>query len=399
MSAGPVRSIHDVERRARLARRHHLARSARICDVLSLAGDLVGLHSSSPSTVYLAAFARTITPSFEELERALYEDRTLLRVLGMRRTLFVVPRDLAAIANAACTAKLAVGERTRLLGLIEKQGIAADAPAWLDGVEDETMAALRRRGQAFATELTGDVPALEKKVAFGEGTKWAGQVGMSTRVLFLLATEGKIVRGKPRGTWMSNQYRWVPMDLWIGGDLEQIPTAEARRELARRWLGRFGPATQADVQWWTGWTKTDSLKALREVGAVEVALDGGAGWVLPDDVDPVEETEPWAALLPALDPTVMGWTQRDWYLGEYRPVLFDTNGNAGPTVWWNGRIVGGWAHLAGGTIALRLLEDIGAEGVGAVEAEAARLEPLISAVKVIPLFRTPVERELSVRSE
>jgi hypothetical protein len=121
--------------------------------------------------------------------------------------------------------------------------------------------------------------------------------------------------------------------------------------------------------------------------------------VLPDDVDPVEETEPWAALLPALDPTVMGWTQRDWYLGEYRPVLFDTNGNAGPTVWWNGRIVGGWAHLAGGTIALRLLEDIGAEGVGAVEAEAARLEPLISAVKVIPLFRTPVERELSVRSE
>jgi hypothetical protein len=37
--------------------------------------------------------------------------------------------------------------------------------------------------------------------------------------------------------------------------------------------------------------------------------------------------------------------------------------------------------------------------VGAVEAEAARLEPLIAAVKVIPLFRTPMERELSVRSE
>jgi len=155
VSAAPVRSIHDVERRARLARRHHLARSVRICDVLSLAGDLVGLHSSSPSTVYLAAFARTITPSFEELERALYEDRTLLRVLGMRRTLFVVPRDLAAIVNAACAAKLAVGERTRLLGLIEKQGIAAGASAWLDGVEEETMAALRRRGQALATELTG----------------------------------------------------------------------------------------------------------------------------------------------------------------------------------------------------------------------------------------------------
>jgi hypothetical protein len=189
------------------------------------------------------------------------------------------------------------------------------------------------------------------------------------------------------------------MDLWIGRDLEPIPPVEAKRELARRWLAGYGPATQADVQWWTGWTKTDTVKALRDVGAVEVALDGGAGWVLPDDVDPVEETEPWAALLPALDPTMMGWTQRDWYLGDYRPMLFDSNGNAGPTVWWNGRVVGGWAHLPGGAIAVHLLEDNGKEAVAAVEAEAARLEPLIADVKVIPLFRTPVERELSARSE
>jgi hypothetical protein len=399
VSTVPVRTIHDVERRARLARRHHLAGSARTSDVVSVAGDMVGLHSSSPSTVYLAAFARTVTPSFEDLERALYEDRTLLRVLGMRRTLFVVPRQLAAVVNAACAQKLAIGERTRLLGLIETQGIAADGPAWLEMVEEETLAALRRRGQAIATELSGDVPALKEKVTFGEGTKWAGQFGMSTRVLFLLATEGKIIRGKPRGTWISNQYRWVPMDLWIGRDLEPIPPVEAKRELARRWLAGYGPATQADVQWWTGWTKTDTVKALRDVGAVEVALDGGAGWVLPDDVDPVEETEPWAALLPALDPTMMGWTQRDWYLGDYRPMLFDSNGNAGPTVWWNGQVVGGWAHLPGGAIAVQLLEDNGKEAVAAVEAEAARLEPLIADVKVIPLFRTPVERELSARSE
>jgi Winged helix DNA-binding domain len=399
VSTVAVRTIHDAERRARLARRHHLAGSARSSDVVSVAGDVVGLHSSSPSTVYLAAFARTVTPSFEELERALYEDRTLLRVLGMRRTLFVVPRQLAAVVNAACAQKLATGERKRLLGLIETQGIAADGPAWLEMVEDETLAALRRRGQAVATELSSDVPALKEKVTFGEGTKWAGQFGMSTRVLFLLATEGKIIRGKPRGTWISNQYRWVPMDLWIGRDLQPIPPVEAKRELAKRWLAGYGPATQADVQWWTGWTKTDTVKALRDVGAVEVALDGGAGWVLPDDVDPVEETEPWAALLPALDPTVMGWTQRDWYLGAYRPMLFDSNGNAGPTVWWNGRVVGGWAHLPGGAIAVHLLEDVGKEAVAAVEAEAARLEPLIADVKVIPLFRTPVEKELSARSE
>ena len=53
---------------------------------------------------------------------------------------------------------------------------------------------------------------------------------------------------------------------------------------------------------------------------------------------------PWVALLPGLDSTVMGWKERAWFLGGHQHALFDVNGNAGPTVWCNGRIVGGWAH-------------------------------------------------------
>ena len=49
-----------------------------------------------------------------------------------------------------------------------------------------------------------------------------------------------------------------------------------------------------------------------------------------------------AALLPVLDATTMGWKHRDFYLDpEHTPYLFDTNGNAGPTVWCDGRIIGG----------------------------------------------------------
>ena len=165
--------------------------------------------------------------------------------------------------------------------------------------------------------------------------------------------------------------------------------------LARRWLEAFGPATVTDLQWWTGWTLGHTRAALAELETSEVDLDGVSGIVLADDVEPEAELPPAPALLPALDPTPMGWQQRDWYLGPHKERLFDRNGNVGPTVWWDGRIVGGWATRRGGDIVWRGLEDIGAEGARAVDAAAATLESRLGGTTVIPSFRTPLERELS----
>ena len=72
--------------------------------------------------------------------------------------------------------------------------------------------------------------------------------------------------------------------------------------------------------------------------------------VLPDDLDPTPDPPPYAALLPGLDPTTMGWQDRGWFLGEHAKALFDTNGNAGPTLWWDGRVVGGWAQRRSGEV-------------------------------------------------
>ena len=105
---------------------------------------------------------------------------------------------------------------------------------------------------------------------------------------------------------------------------------------------------------------------------------------------------PWAALLPALDPTAMGWRERDWYVGEHAAALFDRSGNIGPTAWWDGRIVGGWAQRENGEIAVRLLEDVGAEAAAAITAEAGRLAQWIGpGARLKPRFRTPLERELA----
>ncbi len=93
----------------------------------------------------------------------------------------------------------------------------------------------------------------------------------------------------------------------------------------------------------------------------------------------------------------MGWKARDWYLDPgHVPRLFDRSGNIGPTVWWNGRIIGGWAQRADGEIVWRLLtDDGGREAASAVADEAARLAAWVGEVRVTPRFRTPLERELT----
>ena len=232
-------------RRRRLAARHHLARP--VTSVEEATTGLVGLHSSDPVTVYLSLFARVADFTPPDLEAALYERKTLVRMLGMRRTMFVVPLDVAAIMDEACTKAIASRERRRLEKLLEDQGIAKHAEPWLDDVCERTLAALRARGEAAAVELTGDVPELGHKLDFGEGKTWGGQMGVSTRVLFLLAAEGRIVRARPRGSWISGQYRWAELETWLGAPLPAIDHDEACAELVRRWLRAFGPGTTTDI--------------------------------------------------------------------------------------------------------------------------------------------------------
>ena len=156
----------------------------------------------------------------------------------------------------------------------------------------------------------------------------------------------------------------------------------------KQYLARFGPVTVADIAWWTGWTLRDTRRALAAIDTAAVDLEGEPALVLAGDLEPVAEPEPWVALLPALDPTPMGWVARDWYItAEQRQSLFDRTGNIGPTVWCNGHVVGGWAQRPDGEIAWRLLEDIGTELRGRVAAEADRLMSWIGAVRVIPRFR------------
>jgi DNA glycosylase AlkZ-like len=388
-----MRRIGVEERRARLGLRHHLAAAAR-AGVVEVARDLAGLHGTDPASVYLAARARMAVPEVAAVDRALYEDRALVRILGMRRTMFVVPVELMPVVQAACTDAIAVQQRRLLHDMVGRAGMADDPAGWVEELGTVTVKALEASGGATATEVARYDPRLALQIVVAEGKPYEGRQSVVTRMLLLLAAEGRIVRGRPRGSWVSGQYRWSVVDDWLPDGVAGWSMQEAQTELVRRWLAGFGPATIADLKWWTGLPMGQVRRAVAEAGAVEVDLDGTPGLVLADDLDPVPAPEPWAALLPALDPTTMGWAGRDFYLGPHRPVLFDRNGNAGPTIWWDGRVVGGWAQRRTGEVVLRLLEDVGADATAAIEAEAARLADWLGPVRVTPRFRTPLEREL-----
>jgi hypothetical protein len=386
----PKRQIDVPERRARLARRQHLARSCKATAPVEVGRDLVALHSTDPASVFLSIAARLEEPSVDAIERGLYTDRQLVRMLGMRRTMFVVADEMAPVVQAACTRAIGVQLRRRYQQLVQAANIVEDVPTWWSSVAEATVAALERRGEATAQELGNDVPELKTQIRLAEGKSYAGATSIATWMLMVLSAEGRVVRGRPRGTWISSQYRWAPLD-----GLPEMPTPEAQTQLVRGWLHAFGPGTLDDLKWWSGLTMGEVRRAVHNLDVAEVEIGDTSGLVLTEDADPVPAAEPWVALLPALDPLPMGYAARDWFLGPHAAALFDRSGNIGPSIWSDGRIVGGWAQRQNGAIAIKLLEDVGSEAERSVEAAAHMLGAWIGDVRVTPRFRTPLERELS----
>ena len=389
-------TVSVAQRRARLVERHRLAVPADA--VVDAVDAMIALHGTDPTAVYLSAWARTGCAA-DEVDEAVYAERWLVRMLGMRRTMFVVPAELVPVVQAACTDDVARRLRRQLEKDLAAGAVGDGDPAgWLRDVGSGVVRALLARGGgASGAQLSELEPRLRTQLSYAPDKSYGGPANITSRVLVLLGAEGHLVRGHRRGGWSSGQFEWFATSAWLSpaADGAGLGADAARVELARRWLRSFGPAPAADLQWWSGWTGGQTKAALAALPAVEVELDGQPGVALADDLEFPAAIAPVAALLPGLDPTPMGWQARDWFLGRHRTALFDRTGNIGPTVWWQGRVVGGWAQRSSGEVVWRLLEDIGADGAAAVSLQVSRLEAWLGANRLTPRFRTPLERELS----
>ncbi len=404
-----MRHVSGHERRSRLAIRHGLAPGFRLATPEAVTDALAVLHATDPATVYLSCWARIDDLAVDEVDRALYRDRSLIKQLAMRRTLFVFPTDLLTAAWGSASARVAGFERARMAKDVELAGLVEDdqdGNAWLDAARADVLRFMAEQPDGrLATEIRQGVPRIDVKLTVSPGAPWS-----APRVLTHLGLTGDLVRAENTGHWRTSRPRWTLMRHWLPpselpdasvppgppGPPGPLPAAVGWRELIRRWLARFGPGTEDDIVWWLGATKAVVRTALAELEAVQVSLERDeAGWLLPDDLDePEVSPDPWVALLPVLDPTVMGWRGRDFYLGPHRDQLFDRNGNAGTTVWVDGRVVGCWVQDDDAVVRLRLLEPVPTKVRRQLDREAARLTDWLGGVRVglvlpVPAMRAP----------
>lgn len=385
-----MRHVSDDERRARLAVRHALAPAFRLDSPEAATRAMSVLHATEPATVYLSCWARVESLKVADVDRALYEDRSLVKQLAMRRTLFVFPRDLLPAAWGSASARVAGIERARMAKDVVKAGLADDGDDWLDRARAEVLSVLATAPDGrLAIEVRQAVPMIDVRVAVSAGSVWS-----APRVLTHLGATADVARAVNTGHWRTSRPRWTLMRHWL--DEAPLPwdAADGYRELVRRWLYTFGPGTEDDLVWWLGATKTVVRAALAELDAVEVSLEvkpSGTGWLLPEDLDEVPDPGSWVALLPVLDPSVMGWKHRDFYLGpaKLRDQLFDRNGNAGSTVWVDGRVVGCWVQDDAGVVRVRLLERVSARARRSLDAEAARLTEWLGGLRIGTVVPSP----------
>jgi hypothetical protein len=374
-----MREVSDRQRRARLAARHAIA--PRVGSVAQAVEQMTCLHATEPASVYLSAFAR-VEASRADIDRALYEDRTVVRQLAMRRTLFAFPRDLLPAVWGSASDRVARQLHARLAKEVESNGLSDNGTDWVTRMCEAVLGSLAEDGPATTAELRERVPPLAQRLEMAPGKAYGGLFPIAPRLLSTLGATGRVVRGANEGDWHTMRPRWTLTEDWLPQSSRADPAA-GYAILVERWLRTFGPGTEADLVWWLGATKGAVRRALGELGAVEVRLTEGVGYLLPDDLDDVPEPDPWPALLPVLDPTTMGWKQRCFYLEDDDvPHLFDSNGNAGTTAWWDGRIVGCWVQDPDGAVSVVLRHDIGSEGVRALDAEATRLNGWLAGHRV-----------------
>jgi len=226
-----ARYVSDGERRARLALRHALAPAARVDSPEAATRAMTVLHATEPATVHLSCWARTRSTTVAEVDRALYGERSLVKQLAMRRTLFVFPRDLLPASWGSASARVAGTER------------AADGQAWLDRARAEVLAVLADAPDGRpAVAVRRAVPMIDVTVAVSPGSTWS-----APRVLTHLGATADVVRGAATGHWRAPRPRWTLMRHWLDEVPAPLAAADGYRELVRRWLRTFGPGTEADL--------------------------------------------------------------------------------------------------------------------------------------------------------
>jgi hypothetical protein len=297
-----------------------------------------GLYAAG-ATPYLSLLARYAGFRTQDLDEALYQDRHLIRIQAMRRSVFLVPRpSLAVVLRATGEVKARALDR-----FLRQAGVSPQAYREVAG----RIEGLLEKQCLTSAAIKKSLSPLSPQVL--EGFAW---------ILSRMTAEGRIVRGPRRGGWKSTLFEYTSMANWLPElDLAALDPETARVELARLYFGAYGPATAADFIWWSGLSRPEVERALAGLGPALVPLevrDLPGEYLLPvEELERLRRTpaEPMSGvcLLPVWDAYLMAYLQRSRYLDTaWYDRVYDASGNGTMTVMAGGRVSGVWDMEAEG---------------------------------------------------
>lgn len=352
---------------------HHLTDRARPAQMIDVVQRVGALQAQVMSAAELQLWARVDGLTPQDVQDALWQQRTLVKTWVLRGTLHLIAaQDFPSYVAALSAVLLKFYGRNSWLkynNVTQKQ--VDTIVEGIDAALGEQPMTRKQLAEALA-QHTGS-PEIEARLLSGWGV-----------LLKPAAVQGRIVFGESEGqnvTFMHPR-RWL-------GKQEAVDTESAFREVARRYLNAYGPASAEDFGHWFGMQPADAKKAFRLLGdAIEpVDVEGYKGWALTETLDALEQGDhpPSVRLLPYFDPYVISASKHSDYLldNAHKTRVYRAQGWISPVLLVDGRMEGVWEHtIKKGTVTLSVtpFAKLSKTVKTGIETEAERLGAFLGAV-------------------
>jgi hypothetical protein len=329
-------AVTDVTTERVMARRlRHQLLLEPAADVVSTSSRIGGVHAQVASAATMIVGVRTEPFVPDDLDTALWRDRSLVKTWGMRGTLHYFP----------------AGELPSWVAAFRQRQWPRFTPAW-EKYHGVTPDDLRRITDAVGEVLPGRVLTREELAADIAETLDAPGLAEKIRsgwgVMLKPAAAGGLLCFGPdrdRNVTFTDPRSWLPDVSWDDPE----PDAAMRAVIAR-FLDTYGPATHEDFGRWWGTDAASARRLFRQHADAMVAFDmaGRKAWLTPEGADEIGDLPPaqGVMLLPGFDPyTVAPISARAYTIPDgFVNKVSRTAGWISPVLVVDGTIRGVWSH-------------------------------------------------------
>jgi hypothetical protein len=320
--------------------RHALTEPATNLSPADVAGVMCGAHAQVLSAAEFSIGRRIAGTTRADVQRALWEERTLIKTFGPRGTVHLLPTaDLPMWTGALSALPTSVPMHPEPVRFTPEQA-------------DEVIAAI---GDSLAeAELTVD--ELTEAIVDRTGP-WAGERTMDAfqdkwprwRLLTSTAAHRGVLcfgPNKGRNVTYTNPHRWLP-------GFQPDESVVALRTLVARYLHAYSPATPQHFARWLSIPPRSAVDLFDGLaGELElIEMEGEPAWVSDGDVDTPDQPHRGITLLPYFDAFVVAGQPRNLlYPGAAATRALTPSGQAGnyPVLLIDGVVGGVWHQKRAG---------------------------------------------------